>query len=73
MSEYVGLGDLAFFKTLEEGARIPVRLALGELGSEGDSDGGIDDSSFEGGARISGKYFGNDSVSGRGWGTAREW
>lgn len=56
-------------KTLEEGARVPVRLAIGELGSAGDQDGklGI------GTERVSGRYFGNDAVSDRGWGKARGW
>jgi hypothetical protein len=41
-------------KTLEEGARIPVRLAIGNLGSAGDEDGAL------GGVteKISGRYFG---------------
>lgn len=60
-------------KTLEEGARIPLRLALGELGSKGDADGSVTSESLQGSEKISGKYFGNDSVSGRGWGRVREW
>ncbi|KAH4177331.1 hypothetical protein HBI64_044700 [Parastagonospora nodorum] len=56
-------------KTLEEGARIPVRLAIGELGSEGDRDGGLS----KGTEDVSGKYFGNDGVTDRGWGRSREW
>lgn len=56
-------------KTLEEGARIPVRLAIGNLGSAGDEDGAL------GGVteKISGRYFGNDEVSDRGWGRVRQW
>ncbi|EAT89537.1 hypothetical protein HBI56_028520 [Parastagonospora nodorum] len=56
-------------KTLEEGARIPVRLAIGELGSGGDRDGGLS----KGTEDVSGKYFGNDGVTDRGWGRSREW
>lgn len=56
-------------KTLEEGARIPVRLAIGDLGPKGDRDGGLG----RGSERISGRYFGNDGVTDRGWGRAREW
>ena len=57
-------------KTLEEGARIPVRLAIGELGEGGDEDGGL---GRGGGEMVSGRYFGNDGVANRGWGRAREW
>lgn len=57
-------------KTLEEGARIPVRLAVGELGAKGDKDGGLGKESEE---RVSGRYFGNEGVTDRGWGRAREW
>lgn len=57
-------------KTLEEGARIPVRLAIGELGNKGDKDGGLGKDSAE---SVSGKYFGNDGVTDRGWGRARGW
>ena len=56
-------------KTLEEGARIPVRLAIGDLGVGGDEDGGMG----KGEEWVSGRYFGNDGVSDRGWGRAREW
>ena len=59
-------------KTLEEGARIPVRLAVGELGSKGskgDGDGGLGTGTEE----VSGRYFGNDGVGERGWGRVREW
>lgn len=57
-------------KTLEEGARIPVRLAIGELGTEGDEDGRLGSESRE---KVSGRYFGNEGVTDRGWGRAREW
>jgi carbonyl reductase 1 len=56
-------------KTLDEGARIPVRLAIGELGSAGDGDGNLG----AGTENVSGKYFGNDGVTERGWGKARGW
>jgi carbonyl reductase 1 len=56
-------------KTLEEGARIPARLAIGELGNAGDQDGGLGKDT----EKISGKYFGNDGVTERGWGKARGW
>lgn len=56
-------------KSLEEGARIPVRLAIGDLGSGGEADGGLGKDSEE----VSGKYFGNDGVSDREWGRARSW
>lgn len=58
-------------KTLEEGAHIPVRLAIGELGNKGDQDGGLERGESE--RKVSGRYFGNDGVSDRGWGRAREW
>ncbi|KAG9188364.1 carbonyl reductase 1 [Alternaria panax] len=56
-------------KTLEEGARIPARLGIGQLGSKGDADGGLGKET----ERVSGRYFGNDGVTDRGWGKAREW
>ncbi|KAJ4343657.1 hypothetical protein N0V95_006596 [Ascochyta clinopodiicola] len=57
-------------KTLEEGARIPVRLAIGELGAGGNQDGGLGKGESE---KVSGRYFGNEGVTDRGWGRAREW
>lgn len=56
-------------KTLEEGARIPVRLAIGDLGKKGDENGGLGVQ----GESVSGRYFGNEGVTERGWGRAREW
>jgi carbonyl reductase 1 len=56
-------------KTLEEGARIPVRLAIGDLGPKGDRDGALGKDT----ERVSGGYFGNDGVSDRGWGKMRGW
>ncbi|KAF3007448.1 hypothetical protein E8E13_004034 [Curvularia kusanoi] len=57
-------------KTLEEGARIPVRLAIGDLGRSGDGDGGLGAADVE---IVSGRYFGNDGVTDRGWGRERQW
>ncbi|KAF1933013.1 NAD(P)-binding protein [Didymella exigua CBS 183.55] len=57
-------------KTLEEGARIPVRLAVGEVEGGGDGDGGL---GRKGGERVSGRYFANEGVKDRGWGRARAW
>ncbi|KAF2853405.1 NAD(P)-binding protein [Plenodomus tracheiphilus IPT5] len=58
-------------KTLEEGSRIPVRLAIGELGvgGDGDGDGGLEKVTEAGWRteRVSGRYFGNDGVGDRGW------
>jgi len=56
-------------KTLEEGARIPVRLAIGDLGPDGDQGSHLGKDT----ERVSGKYFGNDGVSDRGWGKIRAW
>jgi carbonyl reductase 1 len=58
-------------KTLEEGARIPTRLAIGQLGPGGDQDGGL--GKGEETEKISGRYYGNDGVTDRGWGRVREW
>lgn len=58
-------------KTLEEGARIPVRLAIGELGSHGDRDGGLGKGKDT--VSVSGKYFGNAGVNDRGWGKVSNW
>jgi carbonyl reductase 1 len=56
-------------KTLEEGARIPVRLAIGDLGPKGDEAGGLGNES----ERVSGKFFENDNIMERGWGKAQLW
>jgi len=56
-------------KTLEEGARIPVRLGIGQLGHKGNLDGGLGEET----ERVSGRYFGNDGVTDRGWGKTRDW
>lgn len=56
-------------KTLEEGARVPIRLAIGDLGSSGDGDG-----SFSGESeRVSGYFYENDSIVQPGWGKAKLW
>ena len=57
-------------KTLEEGARIPVRLAIGDLGENGNENGGLETGNGE---ILSGRYYGNDRVMDTGWGRAREW
>lgn len=46
-------------------------MAIGELGSTGDRDGGL--GKGESREKVSGRYFGNDGVTDRGWGRAREW
>jgi NAD(P)-dependent dehydrogenase (short-subunit alcohol dehydrogenase family) len=56
-------------KTPEEGARIPVRLAIGDLGPKGDEAGGLGNES----ERVSGKFFENDNILERGWGKAHLW
>ncbi|KAF2685843.1 NAD(P)-binding protein [Lentithecium fluviatile CBS 122367] len=56
-------------KTPEEGARIPVRLAVGDLGVNGDEDGGLGKES----ERISGKFFENDSIISTEWGKSKLW
>ncbi|KAL6708866.1 hypothetical protein ACN47E_002273 [Coniothyrium glycines] len=56
-------------KTLEEGARIPVRLAIGQLGPSGDQNGELGTET----EKITGKYYGNDGVGDKGWGKVREW
>ena len=42
-----------------------------ELGSGGDSDGGLGKGKDS--KKVSGRYFGNEGVTDRGWGRAREW
>ncbi|KAE8834112.1 hypothetical protein HRS9122_08192 [Pyrenophora teres f. teres] len=61
-------------KTAEEGARIPVRLAVGVLGEEGDGDGGFGIGDLkENKEEVSGKYYGNDGVIDVGWGKIQNW
>jgi len=55
MGRLVGSRTVQPPKTPEEGARIPVRLALGDLGG------------------VTGKYWANDSIRGRGDGEVQEW
>ncbi|EUC42239.1 hypothetical protein COCMIDRAFT_39676 [Bipolaris oryzae ATCC 44560] len=57
-------------KTLEEGARIPVRLAIGDLGEGGNEDGGLNSDSK---TRVSGRFFENDGITDRGWGRVKQW
>jgi carbonyl reductase 1 len=56
-------------KTLEEGARVPTRLAIGDLGPDGDDNGGLGRES----ARTSGHFFENDNIMQPGWGKAKLW
>jgi carbonyl reductase 1 len=51
----VGSGRTRPPKTAEEGAKIPFRLAFGDIGG------------------VSGKYWANESVRGKGEGEVREW
>ncbi|KAF1939011.1 hypothetical protein EJ02DRAFT_353273, partial [Clathrospora elynae] len=57
-------------KTLEEGARIPVRLYIGQLDPDGDVDGKL---GVEKTGKIIGRHYGNDGITERGWGKARKW
>lgn len=56
-------------KTPEEGARVPVRLAVGNLGSDGDADGRLGKQT----EAITGRFFENDSIIEPGWGKAKLW
>lgn len=56
-------------KTLEEGARTAVRLAVGDLGVGMDAVGGL----CEATERVSGWFFENESIVGRGWGRGKDW
>ncbi|KAH7355473.1 hypothetical protein BKA66DRAFT_475463 [Pyrenochaeta sp. MPI-SDFR-AT-0127] len=56
-------------KTPEEGARIPVRLAIGDLGPEGNADGGLGKES----RKVSGMFYENENITDRGWGKAELW
>ena len=56
-------------KTPEEGARVPVRLAIGDLESSGDEDGGLGKES----ERVSGMFFENDNIMAKGWGKSKLW
>lgn len=56
-------------KTLEEGARTAVRLAIGDLGHGGDEDGGLGKDS----ERLSGMFFENENIMIPGWGKSKLW
>ncbi|KAF3035818.1 hypothetical protein E8E12_005674 [Didymella heteroderae] len=56
-------------KTLEEGARVPTRLAIGDLGPNGDEDGGLGKESTE----VTGHFFENANIAVPGWGSAKLW
>lgn len=56
-------------KTLEEGARTAVRLAIGDLGPGGDEDGGLGKKS----ERLSGMFYENDNIMAPGWGKSKLW
>lgn len=56
-------------KTPIEGARVPTRLAIGNLGPDGDESGGLGKDS----ERISGHFFENDTIVQPGWGRAKLW
>jgi carbonyl reductase 1 len=56
-------------KSLEEGARTAVRLAIGDLGQGGDEDGGLGRES----ERVSGMFYENENIVVPGWGKAKLW
>lgn len=56
-------------KTLEEGARVPTRLAVGDLGPRGDEDGALGKES----EMVTGHFFENDNIMVPGWGKAKLW
>jgi carbonyl reductase 1 len=56
-------------KTLEEGARTAVRLGIGDLGAGGDADGRLGGET----ERVSGWFYENDSIVGKGWGRGKDW
>lgn len=56
-------------KSPEEGARIPMRLAIGQLGQAGNEDGGLGQTS----ENLSGMFFENPSIIGKGWGESKLW
>lgn len=56
-------------KTLEEGARVPTRLAVGDLGPRGDEDGRLGKESEE----VTGHFYENDNIVVPGWGKAKLW
>jgi carbonyl reductase 1 len=64
-----GRDDLKPPKTPEEGARVPVRLAIGDLGKSGDADGGLGKES----ERVTGMFFENENVMAKRWGSSKLW
>jgi carbonyl reductase 1 len=56
-------------KTLEEGARTAVRCAIGDLGPEGDVDGGLGNDS----GIVSGMFYENENIMVPGWGKSKKW
>lgn len=56
-------------KTPEEGARVPTRLAVGDLGPRGDEDGSLGKVSDD----ITGHFYENVDIVVPGWGTAKLW
>jgi len=56
-------------KTLEQGAMTAVRLAIGDLGSEGETDGGLGKET-EG---VSGMFYENENIVVPGWGKGKMW
>ena len=56
-------------KTEQEGAMVPVRLAVGDLGPGGDENGGFGNDS----EKLNGRFFNNSSIIAPGWGKANSW
>ena len=56
-------------KTSDQGARIPTRLAIGDLGPDGNDDGGLGKES----EKVSGLFYENDTIIQTGWGKAKLW
>ncbi|KAF1846306.1 NAD(P)-binding protein [Cucurbitaria berberidis CBS 394.84] len=56
-------------KTLEEGGRTAVRLAIGDLGPGGDEDGGL----WKESDKLSGRFYENKNIIVPGWGTSKLW
>lgn len=56
-------------KTPEEGARVPSRLAIGDLGPIGDEDGSLGKESD----KVTGHFYENDNIMMPGWGRAKLW
>lgn len=56
-------------KTPEQGARVPTRLAVGDLGPRGDEDGALGKES----ETVTGHFFENDNIMVPGWGKAKLW